>query len=239
MYYTPSIYCLESYKIQSKDKVYYNKIHVPVLFILLVMDTLFILSSIAICLSIYNNITPLLAVLARAKSNNLEQIPVNFLKINHACQLFWLIYGFRLMSMTVIIANLFTFAFSMISLFAYVIAANKFNSFLSYYLSSFAVFIATAYIVLSTEFIGLLAFISSLVTSVSTLECIQKAFQMKNHNCIDLNMSLSGAMNGLAWTLFGVLTDDLVTIAASGFGLLLSLAMVLSYFYLKNTYKND
>ena len=203
------------------------------------MDTINIVSSIAIFLSIYSNITPLFVVLASAKSNNLIQIPVNFLKINHTCQLLWLIYGFRLASMTMIISNLFTFAFSFISLFAYILAAKELNSFLPYYLTAFSILNTSAYLIFTTEFIGLLAFISSLVTSISTLECIQKAFQMKNHNCIDLNMSVSGALNGLAWTVFGILTDDIVTIAASVFGLLLSFALILSYFYLKNTYKND
>lgn len=197
------------------------------------MVMLAILSFFGIILSVINNVTPTYAVHLRIKSGELSQISQRFLRLNHLCQVCWLIYSVSIMSPSLIVVNTITSFLSCVSLFLYEMYTGNFFVFLRKYCCSF-IFITT----LMLNFInfhvqGLICVTISICATISTAENLRNAVKMSNYKCIDVNMAVSGTISSINWFFFGILSKDINIIGSNLIGVLLGVALVSTHYYLK------
>ena len=203
------------------------------------MSYLTVLSTLGTILGLFCSIAPLLSIIERAKTKHLEQIPITFLKVGHLCQAIWLMYGFKLNSMDLIIGNVLTTIISSGGLFAYAFYSNTLYSFLPVYVGSWIFVVSFALFYVSVDFLGSLCVVFSLITTFSSLESLFKAINYRNHRYIDLKMNIPGLFCGLCWTLFGIGVNDKNIAGSSGFGTSVTLALILTHLYYKQFEKKN
>jgi uncharacterized protein with PQ loop repeat len=201
------------------------------------MEAEFVLSSIGIVLSVINTVTPTIAIYRRAKTQNLHQVPLNFLRLNHACQLAWLIYSIMIISPSLIIINVITTFLSCVNLLLYVVYTGKIKDFLPKYFVSFVMSSFLTMNFASHEFVGSMCSVLTILTSVSSLESIQEALKTKDFNAIDIGMAFSGLLASAVWAMFGKITMDVHVYFSSLVGVIVCLALTVVYYYLKFTKK--
>jgi uncharacterized protein with PQ loop repeat len=198
------------------------------------MSTVTMLSIMGTALSVFNSIAPIKAILDRVKSKELAQIPEIFLNINHLCQLIWLYYSIKKQDIDLIIVNGLTSLLTFIGLFLYNYHSNKLNSLRSQYLIGFIIASFFSY-VSPIELLGSVCLIVTFLTSLSTLESLQKVLKTKNYKFIDITMTSAGLLNATVWTWFGRETNDFNVAASSGFNVILGIGLILTYLYYYNS----
>ncbi|OMJ65253.1 hypothetical protein SteCoe_38694 [Stentor coeruleus] len=203
------------------------------------MDTLSILSTNGTIASISNNITPVAAILERVKTNDLNQIPANYLKINHFTQVIWMCYSLKVWIIGLMAVNAFTSTLSCLNLFLYVIYSGQLVGFFPFYAMGLMSVVTVCMFVLSNEALGLVCIFLTLIASVSTLESLQKTIGTGNYRFIDLKMGCSASFSNSVWTLFGVVAGDFNVMAASGFSMSLAFLLVLTHLYYRGVSKID
>jgi uncharacterized protein with PQ loop repeat len=197
------------------------------------MEIIIILSLIGTLLSVYNNITPIIAIFARIKTQELDQIPILYLQLNHVCQLSWLIYSLMISSIELAIVNTVVTVLSSVGLFLHIINTGSMNTFLPNYLFVTVASSGLALRYLDSAVQGLVCIGISIAASVSTLQTVQNAFTQKDSGFIDINMAYSGTLSTVAWTIYGAYTSDINVFTCNLMGTLLGVCLILVHYYIK------
>jgi uncharacterized protein with PQ loop repeat len=203
------------------------------------MEANLILAPLGIILSVVNNLTPTLAIFSRMKSDTVHQVPLTYLKLNHICQLFWLIYSLLIPSPVLIFCNLITTVASGFNLFLYVFSTKALLSFVPKYLVVFSTLNTLAFFYAASQEIGVVCSVLSIITAVASAEPLRSAVKTQEYSHVDVPMAFSGMICAAVWSLLGLANADMNIIVSNLFGVAVGLILILTHSYLRFTHKTS
>lgn len=193
------------------------------------MDRLMALALLGTCLSVSNNITPLLAILQRAKTNQLDQVPQNYVLLNHICQLFWICYSIRVKLFGLILVNSCTCILSFFNNLALNYYKKDLLKFFSYYSILSSLIITTCFFGLPIELNGTICIILGVSSTASIFESIYQTIKTGNHMFIDLKISISMFCTGSTWLTYAIVANEGYALYTSGFSTFMGSLMILTH----------
>jgi hypothetical protein len=189
-------------------------------------------------LSVSNNITPFLAIIQRAKANQLDQVPKNYVLLNHICQLFWICYSLRVKLFGLILVNSLTCILSFCNNIVLNYYLNDLHRFLPYYTVLASLIISTCFFGISIEFNGVICIILGISSTASIFESIFRTIKTGNHMFIDLKISLSIFGTGCTWFTYAVVANEGYAIYTSGFSTFMGTLMIITHMIYKLNSRN-
>ena len=184
-------------------------------------------------LSVSNNITPFLAIRQRAKTNQLDQVPKNYLLLNHVCQLFWICYSLRVKLFGLILVNSLTCVLSFCNNLALNYYLKDLRRFLPCYTVLASLIVSTCFFGISVELNGVICIILGISSTASIFESILKTIKTGNHMFVDLKISLSLFGTGLTWFTYAFAANEGYTKYTSGFSTFMGLLMISTHLVYK------
>lgn len=181
------------------------------------------------CLSVSNNITPFLAILQRAKTNQLDQVPKKYVLLNHICQLFWICYSIRVKLFGLILVNSCTCILSFINNIALNYFQKDLIRFFSYYSVIFSLIVTTCFFGLSIELNGTICIILGVSSTASILESIYQTIKTGNHMFIDIKIAISMFCTGSTWLTYALVAKEGYAYYTSGFSTFMGSLMIITH----------
>ena len=190
------------------------------------MDYKILLSIIGTLVSVFNNVTPSLAIYSRRKSDEIDQVPSNYLKINHFCSLCWLLYSIFLQDLGLILVNTCTSILSFASIVIYAFYAKKILELYPQYLIGLLAMGSFCLAMVSTDNLGITCTVFNIITSLACLESIYQVITTNNYLCIDFRMASSNLLSGCIWTIYGVAIENFNLIISNSVLVLIALTLI-------------
>jgi hypothetical protein len=193
------------------------------------MDKLLALSILGTALSVTNNITPLLAIIQRARTKKLNELPKNYILINHFCQMFWICYSLRVRLFGLILVNSMTFLLSLANNLILNYFLQNLFGFLAIYLVLASIIIFTCFFVISVQLNGFICIVLGVSSTASILESIFKVFKTKNLRFIDLKIAFSLFGTGSVWMTYSILAKENNAFFTSSFSTIMGMLMIVTH----------
>lgn len=190
------------------------------------MDYKLLLSIFGTLVSVFNNVTPSLAIYSRRKSDDIDQVPSNYLKINHFCSLCWLLYSIFLQDVGLILVNACTSLLSLVSILIYAFYAKKLLELYPQYLIGLLALGSFCLAMVSTDNLGITCTVFNIITSLACLESIYQVVSTNNYLCIDFRMAFSNLLSGGIWTVYGVVIKNWNLIISNSVLVLIALNLI-------------
>lgn len=195
------------------------------------MNILSFLSTLGIACSVIGNIGPILAVQEKLSSKQNDQIPWNFLLLNHITQFLWLLYGLKAELPGVAVVNFFTTILTLVCLVMVKRSTNSLLLFMPTYLVFLSLSTVTCFLIMNLKLFGSLCTILGIVSFGAALESVMMVVKTGNYLFIDLKIASNIMACSIVWGLFGYYSGDLNVIVVNIFGVLVGFVLFSVYFY--------
>jgi len=184
-------------------------------------------------LSLLTCVAPLPGIVSKGKAGKFDQVPKDFLYLNHATQFLWLLYSLKIDDPSLKLVNTMTSVLSLVAVLTYAHYARLLVWMFTRYLilSSAGV---TLYSMLGNEALGTFAVGLNMVTFAAPCKSLGAVVSRKDSSLIDPSIALCNLVNCFIWTTYAYLISNSLIMTPNIVGLAVSLAQMVLYYWATN-----